>query len=187
MKCDKQWATAGVALSIVGVIAGCGTTNTGTTPATNVTNGASKNTANTAATQNSSTTNSTTTTGANNTASNQATQNATGTNNSANSPSLTLESVQVANNSIILVTTHGTMQTAYQNPKITTGVFTVTLVNMNLPQSISVNKTYTSNGISYSFTQNESNLILTARFGSNTPSTVKTGIGGGDMISFTFQ
>lgn len=184
MKSSRNWVAAGVALSIVGVIAGCGTTNNRTTPATNVTTGAT----NTAATQNSPTTNDTTMTSANHTVSNQTTQNATGTNTSSNSPFITLESVQVATkNSIILVTTHGTMRTAYQNPKITNGVFTVTLVNMNLPQSISANKTYTSNGISYSLVQHGSNLILTARFGSNTPTTFKTGIGGGDMINFIFQ
>jgi hypothetical protein len=38
MKRYKKWTIAGVAISIMGVIAGCGTTNNGTTPTTNVTN-----------------------------------------------------------------------------------------------------------------------------------------------------
>ena len=79
------------------------------------------------------------------------------------------------------------MQTAYKNPRILHGAFSVELVNMSLKSGISVGKTYSKDGLSYEFAQNGSGLILTCHFASNPPSAVQTGIGGGDIIGFTFK
>ncbi|MCI0184801.1 hypothetical protein [Sulfoacidibacillus ferrooxidans] len=104
----------------------------------------------------------------------------------ASSPHVTLESVQVNANSLTLYTTHGTMQTAYTNPRISHGVFMVDLVNMSLTSGISVGKTYSKDGLSYEFADHGPDLTLTCHFAANPPSAVQTGIGGGDMIGFTF-
>ncbi len=100
---------------------------------------------------------------------------------------VTLESIQVGSNSLTLMTTHGTMQTAYRNPQLADGVFTVTLVNMSLASGLTVGKTYSKDGISYVFAKSGSNLDLTAHLSSQTQTVVQTGIGGGDMINFLFQ
>jgi len=76
MKQYKKLETIGVALTIMGALAGCGTAGNGTTPATNT---STTNVTNTAATQNSATTNATTS-GAKITTSNQTAQNTTSTN-----------------------------------------------------------------------------------------------------------
>ena len=106
------------------------------------------------------------------------------------SPHITVESIQATENSLTLYMTHGTMQTAYQNPKITNGVFTVTLINANLAHNFSLFKTYTTtttNGKSYHFTKSGQNLIFTVTFSSNPPTTVQTGIGGGFGLNFVFK
>ncbi|WDL95833.1 hypothetical protein [Alicyclobacillus sp. ALC3] len=99
---------------------------------------------------------------------------------------ITLESVQVANNGLILALTHGNMQTAYQNPTLSNGLFTVALPNVDLASSLRLDKTYTQSGMYYVFTDKDSvlqlNVALTHPANSFTPE-----IGGGDTISFTFQ
>lgn len=82
------------------------------------------------------------------------------------SPSITLESIQVLNGGVILTTTHGTMQTAYQNPHIISGspnVFEMTLVNAsagNMP--VNHTQTITTNwGTTEKIIPQGGNLLLT--------------------------
>ena len=103
------------------------------------------------------------------------------------SPHVTLESVQVNANSLTLYTTHGKMQTAYKNPRVSHGVFSVELVNMSLKSGMTVGTTYSKDGLSYEFADTGPDLILTCYFASNAPNAVQTGIGGGDIIGFTFK
>lgn len=56
---------------------------------------------------------------------------------------ITLESVQVAKNGILLLMTHGDMQSVYRNPRIQNGTFSVTLVNVKVSPSIVIGKSYT--------------------------------------------
>ncbi|GMA60506.1 hypothetical protein GCM10025859_09460 [Alicyclobacillus fastidiosus] len=103
---------------------------------------------------------------------------------------MTLEQIQVADNQVVFILTHGDMQNTYVDPHISADKkqFIVTLQNVEqghypLNQTQSIESNWAT---SYQITRNAHNLTFTfalkpgvSRF---TPM-----IGGGDQIAFTFQ
>ncbi len=107
------------------------------------------------------------------------------------SPSITLESIQVTNGGVILTTTHGTMQTAYQNPHILSGshqVFEMTLVNAsagNLP--VNHTQTITTNwGTTEEIIPQGRNLLLAFDL-KPTIHQFQISIGAGTIIQVAFR
>ncbi|AUW94689.1 hypothetical protein BXT84_12640 [Sulfobacillus thermotolerans] len=107
------------------------------------------------------------------------------------SSSITLENIQVTRWAVILTTTHGTMQTAYQDPHIISGspsVFEMTLVN-TLAGRLPVNhaQTITSNwGITEEIIPQGHNLLLTFNL-KPLIHQFQVEIGGGDIIQISFK
>ena len=107
------------------------------------------------------------------------------------SPAITLENVQISNGGVDLYTTHGTMQTAYKNPRIVAGspnVFEITLVNTS-PGRFSVNhtKSITSNwATTEEMIPQGPNLLLQFDLRPLIHQ-FQVGIGGGDIIGISFN
>lgn len=109
----------------------------------------------------------------------------------ATPPPITLEGIQVTNSAVILTTTHGTMQTAYQDPHIIFGssnVFEVTLVNTSaghLP--VKHTQTIASHwGTTEEIIPQGHNLLLTFDL-KPLIHQFQVGIGGGDIIQISFK
>ncbi|AEW04266.1 hypothetical protein Sulac_0759 [Sulfobacillus acidophilus DSM 10332] len=109
----------------------------------------------------------------------------------SSSPPITLENSQVTDNSLILYTTHGTMQTAYSDPHIILGtpnIFEMTLVNTSAGKfPVNVSEPILSNwGISETLIPQGHNLLLKLILKPQIHQ-FQIGIGGGDIIQITFS
>jgi len=120
------------------------------------------------------------------------TNRSTGASNADKStPAVTLENMQFEDNALVLIMTHGTMQTTYTNPHFSTGTlkqFIVTLRDTSpgkylLSQVQPINAIWAKNML---IEKNGSDLILTFDL-KHSFSSFQTGIAGGFEIQFSFK
>ncbi|QSO48443.1 hypothetical protein [Alicyclobacillus mengziensis] len=110
---------------------------------------------------------------------------------STTTPPVTLENMQFTNDAVLLVMTHGTMQSTYSDPHFSSGnpkQFIVTLRNTK-PGKYPLNQVQTVNSgwaKSMVVTKNGSDLVLTFNLKKNF-SSFQTGIAGGFEIQFSFK